>query len=268
MSTNCINCVKNKRTGPDLLCDECRKPSVRCDGSLHCSRPAVVNVATFNFCEVHKPDATREPAQTEGENPDTAKVLRDVSVGLVPGTSISAAMMAALDRNSEKAKEQINELPESAKRSIEAATKRVSGYTLEQRKALEPSPVGQTPDGEALKPEDYFCQWCYDQGLRYPDDGRPWAHAVDCPHRQNRRSTPAREALKPCPLCGGPAAFGEVPDGENFGGQYIACESAQCGCSTLLMFPAMEGVKDQLREIWNRRATTPREASPKGGQKS
>jgi len=27
MSANCINCVKNKRTGPDLLCDECREPS-------------------------------------------------------------------------------------------------------------------------------------------------------------------------------------------------------------------------------------------------
>lgn len=24
MSTNCIRCVRNKRTGPDLLCDECR----------------------------------------------------------------------------------------------------------------------------------------------------------------------------------------------------------------------------------------------------
>lgn len=24
MSTNCIRCVKNKRTGMDLLCDECR----------------------------------------------------------------------------------------------------------------------------------------------------------------------------------------------------------------------------------------------------
>lgn len=27
MSTNCIRCVKNKRTGPDLLCDECRAES-------------------------------------------------------------------------------------------------------------------------------------------------------------------------------------------------------------------------------------------------
>lgn len=27
-----------------------------------------------------------------------------------------------------------------------------------------------------------FCQWCYDRGLRYPDNGRPWAHATGCPH--------------------------------------------------------------------------------------
>lgn len=27
MSANCIQCVKNPRTGPDLLCDECRAPS-------------------------------------------------------------------------------------------------------------------------------------------------------------------------------------------------------------------------------------------------
>ena len=25
MSTNCISCIKNERTGSDLLCDECRK---------------------------------------------------------------------------------------------------------------------------------------------------------------------------------------------------------------------------------------------------
>ena len=25
MSTNCVRCVKNRRTGSDLLCDDCRK---------------------------------------------------------------------------------------------------------------------------------------------------------------------------------------------------------------------------------------------------
>lgn len=25
MSTNCVRCIKNERTGTDLLCDECRK---------------------------------------------------------------------------------------------------------------------------------------------------------------------------------------------------------------------------------------------------
>jgi len=28
MSTNCISCIKNKRTGHDLLCDDCRKIDV------------------------------------------------------------------------------------------------------------------------------------------------------------------------------------------------------------------------------------------------
>jgi hypothetical protein len=27
MSANCMQCVKNPRTGPDLLCDECRAPA-------------------------------------------------------------------------------------------------------------------------------------------------------------------------------------------------------------------------------------------------
>ena len=25
MSTNCVSCIKNKRTGTDLLCDDCRE---------------------------------------------------------------------------------------------------------------------------------------------------------------------------------------------------------------------------------------------------
>lgn len=41
---------------------------------------------------------------------------------------------------------------------------------------------------------DYFCQWCYDRGLRYPDNGKPWAHAKDCP---NRLSTKGGD--EPCP---------------------------------------------------------------------
>ncbi len=35
MSTNCINCISNERTGSDLLCDDCRKPVVYCHA---CSR--------------------------------------------------------------------------------------------------------------------------------------------------------------------------------------------------------------------------------------
>lgn len=30
--------------------------------------------------------------------------------------------------------------------------------------------------------DDYFCQWCYDRGLRYPDNGKPWGHAPGCPN--------------------------------------------------------------------------------------
>lgn len=34
MSVNCMRCIKNKRTGSDLLCDECRK-----------------ELATFELCQ-------------------------------------------------------------------------------------------------------------------------------------------------------------------------------------------------------------------------
>ncbi len=37
MSTNCVSCVKNKRTGLDLLCDACRE-------------------VEFQYCEYYKSD--------------------------------------------------------------------------------------------------------------------------------------------------------------------------------------------------------------------
>jgi|SRR6187402_3343536 len=43
----------------------------------------------------------------------------------------------------------------------------------------------------------YFCQWCYDRGLRYPDNGKPWAHAIGCPHGPAAATV---EAVK-CPAC-------------------------------------------------------------------
>lgn len=43
--------------------------------------------------------------------------------------------------------------------------------------------------GEGKK-DDYFCQWCYDRGLRYPDDGLPWRHGSGCPHGPVREPTP------------------------------------------------------------------------------
>ena len=66
-----------------------------------------------------------------------------------------------------------------------------------------------------------------------------------------------RDSLKPCPFCGGRALFGIVgvdsghADDQNFGGRYIACES--CECSTRLIFPIMDDVDAQLRELWNAR---------------
>lgn len=58
----------------------------------------------------------------------------------------------------------------------------------------------------------------------------------------------------PCPFCGAKANFGEVVEGENFGGQFIECTNAQCGCSTCLMFPSKCSVKELLSEKWNARS--------------
>lgn len=60
-------------------------------------------------------------------------------------------------------------------------------------------------------------------------------------------------SLLHCPFCGSVAARGEVAEGENFGGQFIECCNAICGASTCLMFPAMDSVKEELAEKWNRR---------------
>lgn len=32
---------------------------------------------------------------------------------------------------------------------------------------------------------DYFCQWCYDKGLRCQGEG-PWKHAIECPNNQKQ----------------------------------------------------------------------------------
>lgn len=60
-------------------------------------------------------------------------------------------------------------------------------------------------------------------------------------------------SLRPCPFCGSEGAFGEVQEGENFGGQFIECTNPMCGCSTCLKFPAMDSVKELLAEVWNNR---------------
>lgn len=54
---------------------------------------------------------------------------------------------------------------------------------------------------------DYFCQWCYDRGLRYPDNGKPWVHAKDCPNRHMEHvPTEIREAMSTDPLPADPTA--------------------------------------------------------------
>ncbi len=59
--------------------------------------------------------------------------------------------------------------------------------------------------------------------------------------------------LLPCPFCGSKSDFGEITEGENFGGHFIECTNAQCGCSTCLMFPDKCNVKELLAEKWNAR---------------
>lgn len=62
--------------------------------------------------------------------------------------------------------------------------------------------------------------------------------------------------ILPCPFCCSAAKFGEVTtEGDNFGGQFIECTNPQCGCSTRLMFPLMDSVKELLAETWNRRTS-------------
>jgi Lar family restriction alleviation protein len=62
-----------------------------------------------------------------------------------------------------------------------------------------------------------------------------------------------REALLPCPFCGGNAAFQEVhePDSINDNGVYIECSNAMCGATTQLRFGEAH---EPLAEMWNRRA--------------
>lgn len=70
----------------------------------------------------------------------------------------------------------------------------------------------------------------------------------------------AAVALKPCPFCGGDAAFGAVAneDGnKDAGGEFIMCNDPACHASTLLVFPTMTDAKPLLVEKWNRRAPTP-----------
>ena len=64
------------------------------------------------------------------------------------------------------------------------------------------------------------------------------------------------KSLKPCPFCGGAAAFGQVPDNEfdpNSGGHFIQCTNQRCEASSALVFAAMDDPDRELAERWNRR---------------
>lgn len=65
-----------------------------------------------------------------------------------------------------------------------------------------------------------------------------------------------REALEPCPFCGGKAVFFKCTDSssEDFGAEHIACDNKSCGVSTNLMWSSMDDCKPLLAEKWNRRA--------------
>lgn len=53
--------------------------------------------------------------------------------------------------------------------------------------------------------------------------------------------------LKPCPFCGGEAAFGTDDDG----GHGAGCE--KCGAGTRAFYPLMDDVHQLIIEAWNRR---------------
>lgn len=83
MSVNCIRCMVNRRTGPDLLCDRCRNPVNKCracGGELlpedsgvadgcPCNAPRGINhglvpkhVCTCDKCDPEQTGSTRKPS--------------------------------------------------------------------------------------------------------------------------------------------------------------------------------------------------------------
>lgn len=77
MSTNCIRCVVNKRTGPDLLCDECRKPAV----SKHPRTDDVVAKALATEGEPLTEDLLNHARILERELNEAGSKLLDVPIG-------------------------------------------------------------------------------------------------------------------------------------------------------------------------------------------
>lgn len=63
------------------------------------------------------------------------------------------------------------------------------------------------------------------------------------------------EELKPCPFCGSNAEFGSIENKKHpdFGGHFVYCTNNLCQCSSALIFPLMDDVKELLICRWNRR---------------
>jgi len=74
------------------------------------------------------------------------------------------------------------------------------------------------------------------------------------------------EDLLPCPHCGGPASFKQVPDEPDQpfrGRRYVECDNSACGASTVLSGRTDElFARNDLAARWNNRHALP--TAPKG----
>ena len=85
MSTNCVQCVVNKRTGPDLLCDDCRalnhRKCIRCGCSqFHACEGGCAWVGDADVCDACLTDEEREfifqLPQIIGDGQKRAKIMQ------------------------------------------------------------------------------------------------------------------------------------------------------------------------------------------------
>lgn len=108
MSTNCIKCVKNQRTGPDLLCDWCRTtppptgrviPCPFCRGKTQCDcdmcwgRGRILHPKDASAAKDAEIVALREVLHRarirlrhfdNGEDDETGRIINDIDAILFP----------------------------------------------------------------------------------------------------------------------------------------------------------------------------------------